>query len=133
MINQPQDNGGRIFRQAWIDGVTAHFPGAPKPGYIAPWQEMPEWEQHAAATVFTKARALIVAGLQAEPPVQLTAEQGGRYIAEAWIVQVYRHISQPKPGYVADWDELPEWQRETDKDIFKQIETVVLQEQHTAV
>ncbi|MFE6647553.1 hypothetical protein ACFVJS_13380 [Nocardioides sp. NPDC057772] len=25
-------------------------------------------------------------------------------------------------GYVADWDDMPEWQRETDADIFERIE-----------
>ncbi|NYE73276.1 hypothetical protein BKA15_004605 [Microlunatus parietis] len=30
--------------------------------------------------------------------------------------------SNPKSGYVADWDDLPEWQRETDADIFDAIE-----------
>ena len=72
---------------------------------------MAKWEQQAAIAVFHKTRALIVAGLQAEPPVQLTPEQGGRFIAEAWNVQVFRHIPQPKSSYVADWDDLPEWQR----------------------
>jgi hypothetical protein len=36
--------------------------------------------------------------------------------------QMYRHIEDPKPGYVADYAELPEWQCETDADIFDAIE-----------
>lgn len=33
----------------------------------------------------------------------LAPEQGGRFISEAWSVQVYRHIPSPKSSYVADW------------------------------
>jgi hypothetical protein len=29
---------------------------------------------------------------------------------------------EPKPGYVADWPDLPDWQKETDSDIFEAIE-----------
>jgi hypothetical protein len=29
-----------------------------------------------------------------------------------------KRILDRKPGYVADWDELPNWRRETDTDIF---------------
>jgi hypothetical protein len=29
-------DGGQVFRQAWIDEVRAHYPGDPKPGYVAP-------------------------------------------------------------------------------------------------
>lgn len=36
---------------------------------------------------------------------------------------VTEHIPDPKPSYVADWDDLPEWQRETDSDIFQRIES----------
>ncbi|AGI90954.1 MULTISPECIES: hypothetical protein [Streptomyces] len=34
----------------------------------------------------------------------------------------YKHFEEPKPGYVADWAELPKWQQETDADIFEAIE-----------
>ncbi|MBT2388003.1 hypothetical protein J7E87_00850 [Streptomyces sp. ISL-1] len=30
-----------------------------------------------------------------------------------------------KPGYVADWADLPAWQQETDSDIFERIEQTV--------
>lgn len=42
---------GRAFREAWIKGVRAHYPGDPKPGYLAPWDETPGWERQAAAAV----------------------------------------------------------------------------------
>ncbi|MGW5482794.1 hypothetical protein [Streptomyces sp. NPDC004008] len=33
----------------------------------------------------------------------------------------YKHFEDPKPGYVADWPDLPEWQKETDADIFEEL------------
>ena len=124
-----EEQQGRRFREAWIRGVQKHYPGTPKPSYVAPWEEMPSWEQLAASTVYEKVRALIMVGLQHQPPTRLADEQGGRYISEAWNVQVYRHIPNPKPGYVADWNDLPMWQRLVDRDIFKEIEQAVLQEE----
>lgn len=38
---------------------------------------------------------------------------------------MYEHFQDPKPGYVADWADLPEWQQETDADIFDHIEQTV--------
>ena len=43
-------------------------------------------------------------------------------------MQVYRHIPTPKLSYVADWENLPEWQRKTDMDIFEAIQATVCQE-----
>lgn len=122
-----QEEKGRIFRTAWINGVIAHFPGTPKSGYISPWEEMPDWEKLSAIAVYEKTQAFILAGM-GEESAYPTPEQGGRYIAEVWNVQVYRHIENPKPGYVADWNDLPEWQRKTDMDIFSTIKDAVLQE-----
>lgn len=109
---------GRFFRKAWIAGVNRYFPETPKPGYVVPWEEMSDWEQKAATAVYGKTQAFILVGLNQAHP---TPEQGGRFISEAWNVQVYRHIPNPKPGYVADWDDLPEWQRKTDMDIYSAI------------
>lgn len=53
---------------------------------------------------------------------RLSREQKGRFLAVCWIAQIYKHIPDPKPGYVADWDDLPKWQRETDADIFERVE-----------
>ena len=55
---------------------------------------------------------------------KLSREQKGRFVALCWIAQIYRHFPDPKPSYVADWDDLPGWQRETDADIFERIEGV---------
>lgn len=54
-------------------------------------------------------------------PGTLGSGAGGRFISEAWNVQVYRYIPNPKSSYVADWEELPEWQRKTDMDIYSAI------------
>ncbi|MEV6321506.1 hypothetical protein AB0M45_09950 [Nocardia sp. NPDC051787] len=53
---------------------------------------------------------------------KLSRTQKGRWLALCWIAQIYKHIPDPKPGYVADWDQLPEWQQETDADTFEVIE-----------
>lgn len=53
---------------------------------------------------------------------RLTREQKSRFVAISWTAQMYRHFPDPKPAYVADWSELPSWQRETDADIFEAIE-----------
>ncbi|MEV7119903.1 hypothetical protein [Kitasatospora griseola] len=113
-------NDGRIFREAWIAGVKKHFPGEPKPGYVAPWEDTPEWERQCAAAVLGQVRAFIQ--VSAGSTAKLNREQKGRFIALCWIAQIHKHIEDPKPGYVADWDELPDWQRETDSDIFEYIE-----------
>ncbi|WP_326596461.1 hypothetical protein [Streptomyces sp. NBC_01803] len=114
------DELGRIFREAWISGVKKHFPGEPKPGYITPWEETPEWERQAATAVYEQIRQFIE--LSGGNTSKLTREQKGRFVAICWIAQIYRHIDSPKASYVADWDALPKWQRETDADIFEAIE-----------
>ena len=111
---------GRIFREAWIAGVTKHYPGEPKPGYVAPWDETPEWERQAAAAVYTQVDEFV--RLTEGKTRKLSREQKGRFVALCWIAQIYKHIADPKPGYVADWDALPEWQQQTDADIFEVIE-----------
>ena len=116
-----KEAGGQFFRDAWIIGVNKYFPGTPKSGYVAPWNEMAEWEQKAANAVYEKTQAFIQAGRQDT----ITPEQGGRFICEAWNVQVYRHIPNPKSSYVADWEDLPDWQRKTDMDIFEAISAAV--------
>jgi len=111
---------GQVFREAWIAGVRKHFPGEPKAGYVAAWEDTPEWERAAAAAVEGQVRDfLTVSGGHA---ARLGREQKSRFVAICWIAQIYRHIENPKPGYVADWAELPAWQRETDADIFEAVE-----------
>jgi hypothetical protein len=45
-----------------------------------------------------------------------------RFVALCWIAQIYKHFQEPKASYVADWDDLPSWQQETDAGIFERIE-----------
>ncbi|WP_129843132.1 hypothetical protein [Streptomyces sp. RFCAC02] len=111
---------GRVFREAWIAGVRRHFPGEPKAGYVAPWEETPEWEREAAAAV--EGQVCDFVAVSGGSAAKLTREQRGRFVALCWIAQIHRHFDAPKPGYVADWDALPEWQRETDADIFDAVE-----------
>ncbi|MBN9737141.1 MULTISPECIES: hypothetical protein [unclassified Pseudonocardia] len=111
---------GRTFRDAWIAGVRAHFPGEPKPGYVTPWDDTPGWERASAAAVEQQVRAFVDAS--DGHTVKLTREQKGRFVATCWIAQIHRHVPDPKPGYVADWADLPGWQQETDADIFERIE-----------
>ena len=114
------DKQGRIFREAWIAGVNKHYPGDPKPGYITPWVDTPDWERQAAAAVCSQVDAFVK--ISAGNTANLSREQKGRFVAICWIAQIHKHIEDPKPSYVADWDSLPEWQRQTDADIFERIE-----------
>lgn len=111
---------GRVFREAWIAGVRKHYPGEPKPGYVTPWEETPDWERASAAAVYEQVRAFVETS--GGTTSKLTREQKGRFVAICWIAQIFKHFPDPKPSYVADWADMPEWQRETDADIFEHIE-----------
>lgn len=111
---------GRIFREAWIEDVKRHYPGEPKASYITPWDETPDWERASAAAVYEQVRAFIE--LTGGKTAKLTREQKGRFVALCWTGQIYKHFEEPKPAYVADWEALPDWQQETDADIFERIE-----------
>lgn len=115
-----QDQQGRAFREAWIAGVRKHYPSEPKPGYVAPWEETPDWERQAASAVYQQVADFVA--LSGGAASRLSREQRGRFVALCWIAQIYKHLPDPKPSYVADWDDLPAWQQETDADIFEQIE-----------
>ena len=107
---------GEVFREAWIAGVSAHYPGEPKPGYITPWADTPDWERAAAAAV--EAQVAQLASLAPSGAAELSREQRGRFVALCWVAQIHENVANPKASYVADWDSLPEWQRKTDADIF---------------
>ena len=111
---------GQVFRDAWIAGVRRYYPGEPKPGYVAPWEDTPDWERDSATTVYNQVAVFVeVTGGRT---IKLTREQKGRFVALCWIGQIFKHFPDPKPAYVADWAELPQWQQETDADIFDRIE-----------
>ncbi|MBB5920950.1 hypothetical protein FHR81_001988 [Actinoalloteichus hoggarensis] len=103
--------------------MNKHYPGEPKPGYIAPWADTPDWERACAAAVYRQVHDFIVA--TDGSTAKLTREQKGRFVALCWIGQIHRHFADPRPAYVADWADMPEWQRETDADIFERIENAV--------
>ncbi len=96
---------GQAFREAWIAGVRKYYPGEPKAGYIASWEETPEWERKSATAVYDQVRAFIEA--THGNTAKLTRAQKGRFVALCWIGQIFTHFPDPKPAYVADWDELP--------------------------
>jgi hypothetical protein len=83
---------GRRFREAWIAGVTAHFPGDPKSGYITPWDDTPDWERACAAAV--EHQVLDFISVTAGATTKLTREQKGRFVALCWIGQIHcRHLA----------------------------------------
>jgi hypothetical protein len=77
----------------------------------------PDWERASASAVYEQVALLVRQG----GTEKLTREQKGRFVALCWIAQIHRHIPDPKPAYVADWERLPGWQQETDADIFERI------------
>ena len=115
---------GRLFRSAWVEGVLRNHPGVPKSGYVAPWEEMPDWERDSARAVAEQIGRL-VEGADGRT-TGLTRDQRGQFVATCWIAQVHRHFPSPKPSYVTPWEEMPEWQRATDVHIFDVIEASVL-------
>src|SRR5947209_14751766 len=121
-----REQSGRFFREAWITGVKRHYPGTPKDNYITPWEQTAQWEQDSASTVYEQVRQFVL-GTKGQTQC-LSREQKGRFVCLCWIGQIFRHFSNPKSSYVADWEHLPDWQRETDTDIFEAIEGVLLQE-----
>ncbi|WP_405978980.1 hypothetical protein [Streptomyces sp. NBC_00158] len=116
-----QTEGARLFREAWIAGVRQHFPGEPKAGYVTPWEHMPQWEREAAGAVYAQVRQFVEVATTA----RLSREQKGRFVATCWTAQMFKHFEDPKPGYVADWPDLPAWQQETDADTFEAIEKAI--------
>jgi hypothetical protein len=118
------NDGGRTFREAWIAGVRKHYPDDPKPSYVAPWEDTPDWERNSAAAVHDQVRDFVLTTNGAT--AKLSRPQKGQFVALCWIGQIYKHFPAPKPSYVAGWNELPDWQRDTDADIFEHIERVTL-------
>jgi hypothetical protein len=119
------ESAGRLFRTAWVNGVRQHYPGTPKDGYVSPWEEMPEWERESAQAVAEVIASLVRAsGDGARKP---TRGQRGQFVATAWLAQIYKHFPDPKPSYVSPCSEMPDWQRETDSDIFDAVEAACAQ------
>ncbi|MFE3446257.1 hypothetical protein ACFXNW_24790 [Nocardia sp. NPDC059180] len=119
-MHDDSERGGQVFRQAWITGVSKHYPGTPKDSYIVPWVDTPDWERASAAAVYQQVANFI--GISGGNTRHLERAQKSQFVALCWIAQIYKHIDNPKAGYVAPWDQLPEWQQETDADIFEAVE-----------
>jgi hypothetical protein len=85
---------------------------------------MPDWEQASATAVFEQVTAFV--HTSDGETAMLTREQRGRFVAICWTAQIYKHIPEPKPAYVADWVDLPGWQQQTDSDIFDYIEELTV-------
>ncbi|MEU6712877.1 hypothetical protein ABZ897_15465 [Nonomuraea sp. NPDC046802] len=58
---------GRIFRQAWISGVLKHYPGEPKPSYVADWGELPAWQRETDADIFDHIEQITKASIPTTP------------------------------------------------------------------
>lgn len=117
--NYVQDDRGRIFREAWIAGITEYFPGTPKDSYITPWDKTPEWEKACATAVYDQIASFIAAG---DNTTKLTRVQKGQFVAVCWREQIRAHVAEPKPSHVPAWDDMPDWWQQTDSDIFERIE-----------
>ncbi|MCK2245232.1 MULTISPECIES: hypothetical protein [unclassified Crossiella] len=115
-----QHEPGEFFRQTWIDAVNEHYPGEPKSSYVAPWPETREWEQRCAAAVEGQLRDFLTRS--DGHAAQLTQEQKGQYVTLCWLAQVYRHVDDPKPAYVAGWGDMQEWHRRVNISIFLRFE-----------
>ncbi|MFJ1455722.1 hypothetical protein [Nocardia sp. N2S4-5] len=61
-----REQGGKVFREAWIEGVTTHYAGTPKDSFITPWEQLPEWQQRTDIGIF-EAVERDVAGAEAFP------------------------------------------------------------------
>ncbi|CAD5969283.1 hypothetical protein ACPXCO_08095 [Streptomyces cyaneofuscatus] len=119
-MSQTETEGARLFREAWIAGVRRHFPGEPKVGYVTPWDDTPQWEREAARAMYEQVHQFVAVSGGLTP--RLSREQRGGFVAICWTAQMFKHFDDPKPGYVADWADLPVWQQETDADIFDAVE-----------
>src|SRR6185312_7337320 len=71
-----------------------HYPGEPKPSYISPWDETPEWERESAAAVYDQVRAFIET--TDGGTAKLTRSQKGRFVALCWIGQIFKTLPRPK-------------------------------------
>ena len=45
----------------------------------------------------------------------LDREQGGKLVRKVWIEQAYSFIPNHRHSYVCPWEEMQEWEQETDR------------------
>lgn len=119
------EQGYRLTRQAWIDGVNEYHP-TPKASYTLPWESMDAWEQEAVKSLYHGVRDIIMPGLK--QGISLPHEYGGYLVSAIWNVLMFQLLRSPKPSYVKHFNDLDEWQQKTDINMFKAIESAVLEE-----
>lgn len=119
------EQGYRLTRQAWIDGVNMFHP-TPKESYILPWEKMASWEQEAVKALYQHVRNIILPSLK--EGIQIPREHGGYLVGSVWNVLMFQLLRDPKASYVKHFNELDEWQQKTDIKMFEAIEAAVLQE-----
>jgi hypothetical protein len=119
------EQGYRLTRQAWIDGVIEFHP-APKEAYILPWEKMSSWEQEAVRSLYHQVREILLPGLKQE--IQIPHEHGGYLVSAIWNVLMFQLLHDPKSSYVKHFNDLDEWQQKTDIKMFEAIESAVRQE-----
>ncbi|MFI8349814.1 hypothetical protein [Streptomyces sp. NPDC085596] len=112
--------GARLFREAWIAGVRRHFPGEPEPGFVTPWEDVPQWEREVAGVVASRIQGLME--VSEGTAAKLSREQKGRFVAICWATEVSEQCTDPEPAQIAEWPDLPLWHQETDADIFEALE-----------
>ena len=119
------EQGYRLTRQAWIDGVNAFHP-APKESYILPWEKMSSWEQEALSSLYHQVREILLPSLK--EGIQIPREHGGYLVSAIWNVLMFQLLRDPKSSYVKHFNDLDEWQQKTDIKMFEAIESAVRQE-----
>jgi hypothetical protein len=119
------EQGYRLTRQAWIDGVNEFHP-APREAYILPWEKMSSWEQEAVRSLYHQVRDILLPGLK--QGIQIPREHGGYLVSAIWNVLMFQLLHDPKPSYVKHFNDLDEWQQKTDIKMFEAIESAVRQE-----
>ena len=119
------EQGYRLTRQAWIDGVNAFHP-APKESYTLPWEKMADWEQEAVTSLYHEVRSIVLPSLK--QGMRIPPEHGGYLVSAIWNVLMFQLLHDPKRSYVKHFNELDEWQQKTDIKMFEAIESAVFQE-----
>jgi hypothetical protein len=120
------EHQARLLRQAWIRGVEQYYPGEPKAGYIAEWDNIAEWEREALRQLYSHVRNIVEPALK--NGVAIPAEHGGHLVSSVWNILMFQLLKEPKPSYVKHFNQLDEWQQKTDIAMFEAIVQTITQE-----
>jgi hypothetical protein len=119
---------GKLFRNAWIKGIFAHYRGTKVTEYTRSWGDIPQWEQQACIATFHDVAAFLRASSSQQAQGSLTREQGGRIVCAFWNMQMLQLFEKSRPSFITSWENLPVWQQNVDSDIFVEIQEKVLKE-----